>query len=272
MSAHAWSAPRGDRADESLRTYSRPPSVRLGHATIHLLTPGEAADEVCALAKYGPRGQLVVTPNISHIALLERSPGLRRAYAQAALVLPDGWPVARAVGLMSSRRQGRVNGTDLVERVVALAAARQLTVAMVGGAGDAAKLCAETLQARNSQLHVVLTDPARAEDLARRPYVDDLLRRIAAARPDILFLGLGAPKQEVFACTNAIEAGVVLAIGSSLELLGGVRKRAPHVWRRAGLEWLHRLLQEPRRLAPRYLRDAPTFIYVVARQVLRRKR
>jgi N-acetylglucosaminyldiphosphoundecaprenol N-acetyl-beta-D-mannosaminyltransferase len=245
--------------------------VTIGNACIHALGPAAAADLVCQLVRRG-RGQLVVTPNISHIALLERRQDFREAYRRAALVVPDGWPVARAMTVLGGRRQLRVNGTELALAVTQRAAQQDLSLAIVGGVSDAADRCAAVLRQRYPQLRVVLVDRAPQQMLAEPSYVEDLLARVSSVKPDILLLGLGAPKQELFATSREVDAGVILAVGSSIELIAGVRRRAPAAWRRLGLEWLHRTIQEPRRLAPRYLRDAPIFLIVLARAAYRRGR
>src|SRR3954451_2120122 len=183
-------------------------TVAIGRARVHQVQPAAAADLVCDLAATGVRGQLIVTPNISHIALLEGSEKLRVAYERAVLVVPDGWPVARVMQLRSGRPQARVNGTALVIDVSRRAAHRGLRVAFVGGAADSAQRCSEVLTAALGGLQVALVDSAPQESMATTTGVAALLSRVRAARPDILFLGLGAPKQEIFAVEHDLDPGV----------------------------------------------------------------
>ena len=208
------------------------------------------------------RGHIVVTPNIQHIALLERDPAFQAAYADASLTLADGWPVARAANT------SRVPGSDLFGLVCAEAASRGLTIGIVGGRPGAAGRAVDRLQAEHPTLVVAVVDvPAYGFEHSpeQTAYVVD---RVSEARPDILFVALGAPKQEVFAHAHRDElnAGVILCVGAAVDFYAGDVARAPEVLQHAGLEWAHRIVQEPGRLAGRYAQAAPAFVGAVVRQ------
>jgi N-acetylglucosaminyldiphosphoundecaprenol N-acetyl-beta-D-mannosaminyltransferase len=96
---------------------------------------------------------------------------------------------------------------------------------------------------------------------------EQILAAIAAAHPDVLLVGLGAPKQELWVHAHAsrIDAKIALCIGATIDFLAGEKRRAPRWMRRVGLEWVHRLATEPRRLASRYLRDAWIFPQLIWR-------
>jgi N-acetylglucosaminyldiphosphoundecaprenol N-acetyl-beta-D-mannosaminyltransferase len=97
--------------------------------------------------------------------------------------------------------------------------------------------------------------------------VAQVVRRVREADLDLLFLALGAPKQEKFAAEHLDEmgAGVTLCVGAAVDFVAGRQRRAPHVMRRFGLEWAFRAVHEPRRLVPRYARSAPVFVRAVSR-------
>ena len=98
---------------------------------------------------------------------------------------------------------------------------------------------------------------------------EDVLSRIRDAKPDLVLVALGAPKQEIFSHEQreALKPAVLLGIGASLDFIAGSRRRAPRWVSSAGLEWLYRLAQEPRRLAGRYLLRDPQFLWIVGRQL-----
>lgn len=237
-------------------------SVNVGHARVDHVTGEEAVEHICDLAASGEWSQLVVTPNIHHVVELERNPEFRRAYDAAALTLADGWPVARAARRRGARGQQRVTGADLLPAVCAAAAERGLTVGFIGGQPRAAELCAARLEARFPTLDVVFVHPAPVGFDQSTDQLQSLLDGISARRPNILFVGLGAPRQEVFIHRNKPKANVVIAVGAALDYSSGIRRRAPRVVQHMGLEWLFRIASEPRRLWRRYVRAYPAFLRI----------
>jgi N-acetylglucosaminyldiphosphoundecaprenol N-acetyl-beta-D-mannosaminyltransferase len=192
--------------------------------------------------------------------------GLRRAYDDAALVLADGMPLVWASQLLRRRLPERVAGADLVPALLSAAAENGgLRVFLLGAAPGVARRASREVVRRWPAVDVVghyspplgfETDPAEKAAI---------LARIAEARPDVLVVGLGAPKQElwVHAHRHDICASVALCAGAAIDFLAGNKSRAPLWMRTIGLEWLHRLATEPRRLFRRYLRDAWYFPQLV---------
>lgn len=250
------------------RTYR---STFVGQARVDCLSFNEALDVICELATEGSRANLVVTPNIHHVVMLERDLEFREACGLARLSLPDGWPVALAARWAGAAGQPRVAGADLLPALCERAATRGLSVAFVGGLPGAAALCAERLQHRHPSLSVVLVDAAPPGFDMSESARTALLDRIAAARPDMLFLGVGAPRQELFAARYKPNAGVILGVGAALDFTAGLRPRAPRAVQRLGLEWLFRIAREPRRLWRRYAEAAPAFVRIVAADRRRRR-
>lgn len=243
---------------------------RVGRADVDCVTFDEAVESVVALAADPHARRYVVTPNIQHVVELERNAAFRDAYANADLVLPDGAPVALALRATTRSRQSRVTGSDLMPAVCAAAAERGLTVGILGGATGSAEDAAAALREQYPNLMVVLVEPAPYGFMDSPEMLDTVLDHVAAKNPDILFVGLGAPKQELFVrrYRKRLGTGVALCVGAAVDFVAGRARRAPLSWQRVGMEWAWRVLQEPRRLARRYLTAAPLFLWLVMPMLL----
>jgi N-acetylglucosaminyldiphosphoundecaprenol N-acetyl-beta-D-mannosaminyltransferase len=185
----------------------------------------------------------VATVNVEFIMEARRNPAFRRILAQADLCVPDGVGV-----LWAARRQGcplrqRVAGVDLVEKIVARGAARGWRIYFLGAAPGVAERAATVLAGRYPGLKVAgcyAGSPRPEEE-------DEIVGWVRAARPDVLFVAYGAPKQDLWVARNQARIGVPVAVGvgGSFDYIAGVARRAPEWAQRAGLEWLHRLVKEP---------------------------
>lgn len=217
------------------------------------------------------RCHYVVTPNVDHAVMFQENADLRRAYAGASLVLADGFPVLVAARLLRRNIPERVPGSDLVPTLftaVAAEPATKLKVYLLGAAPGVAEQAARNIAQRWPNVETVGTySPPLGFEQDQREN-DSILQRIAAAKPDVLIVGLGAPKQELWVHQHRdrIAAPVALCVGATIDFLAGEKPRAPVWMRRVGLEWLHRLASEPRRLAKRYLRDAWIFPQLIFRE------
>lgn len=212
----------------------------------------------------------VVTPNVDHTVLLTESAALRDVYADAPLVLADGWPVVLAARLLGKRLPERVAGSDLVPALcdATVKAERPLRLFLLGampGVGDRAKANIER-RWPNVSVTGIYSPPLGFE--RNDAENASILRQIADAQPDVLVVGLGAPKQELWVHRHrdAIAAPAALCVGATIDFLAGEKKRAPMWMRHCGLEWLHRAASEPKRLARRYARDAWIFPQLVWRE------
>jgi N-acetylglucosaminyldiphosphoundecaprenol N-acetyl-beta-D-mannosaminyltransferase len=230
----------------------------------------EAAGRVFRLAKGKRRPcDFVVTPNVDHVLILQEHEGLRRAYADAALVIADGWPVVVAAHLLGRPLPERVPGSDIVPAVFSLTQKKDpLTVFLLGAAPGVAERAARLIQDRWHGVRVVgaYGPPFGFEkDDAEN---EAILARIEAASPELLLVGLGAPKQETWVHRHRarIAASAVLCIGATIDFLAGEKPRAPPWMRRVGLEWFHRMASEPKRLVPRYAKNAAYFPSIVFKQ------
>jgi N-acetylglucosaminyldiphosphoundecaprenol N-acetyl-beta-D-mannosaminyltransferase len=151
-----------------------------------------------------------------------------------------------------------VIGIDLVDRV--LGAGQRFNLAILGGPPGGADALAERERERHN---IVLVEPLPMGIWEDEREHDEMLARVAQARPNLVLVGLGAPRQELLAdALRPYINGPVLCCGNSIAVLAGTCRRAPAVARRFGLEWLFRLFQSPRRLGPRYLAGAAWFVWI----------
>lgn len=252
-------------------------TIRLFGMTVDVLTMTETVDAVLAWSR-APRGEacrFVVTPNVDHAVIFQTNEKLREAYAAASLVLADGAPVVVASRLLRRALPERVPGSDLAPALFTRVAAetpdcgqQPLRAFLLGAGPGVAERAAANIAAVWPGVEVVgtLSPPMGFErDAAEN---ERILAAITAAQPDVLLVGFGAPKQELWTHAHAdrINAKVALCIGATIDFLAGEKRRAPKWMRRLGLEWVHRLSTEPRRLAKRYLRDAWIFPQLVWRE------
>ncbi|MEX0715283.1 MAG: WecB/TagA/CpsF family glycosyltransferase [Planctomycetaceae bacterium] len=249
--------------------------IRLFGLTIDVLTMrGAVAKLMDWIAAPDGECRYVVTPNVDHVVMAQHHEGLRKAYADSALVLADGMPVVWASRLLGKRLPERVAGADLVPALFDAADdSRKLTVYLLGAAPGVAERARREIESRWPAVEVVgvYSPPLGFEkDDAENA---NILARIAQADPDVLVLGLGAPKQELWIQEHRelVSARVALCVGATIDFLAGEKPRAPRWMRRTGLEWVHRLCSEPRRLLKRYARDAREFPRLVWREFVHRR-
>jgi N-acetylglucosaminyldiphosphoundecaprenol N-acetyl-beta-D-mannosaminyltransferase len=231
----------------------------------------ETADRVCDMIESrGPYG-CVVTPNVDHIMRLHHDSLFREVYANAALVVPDGVPLVWASRFLKTPLKGRVNGTDLFELLAARSADRGYRLFFLGGNPGAAERAAEVLVRRHPALVIAGTYCPPFGFDSDETLNREIQNRIRSSGADILFIGIGAPRQELWMYRYGSACGVSMAlgIGVSFSLVGGDISRAPVWMQRSGLEWFWRLLTEPGRLWKRYLVDDIPFLWLVLREWLR---
>ncbi len=250
------------------------PRVQIGHALVHACRFDEMTEAIVRTAALGEEPAYVVTPNVQHIALLAHDAYLRRVYAEAAFVLPDGVSILLAARVLGQRIPERVAGVDMFEALCRQAAREGLRVFLLGGRPGSAEKAAAKLKSQYPGLIVAGTCCPPLGFETDESEQDDVESSIRAARPHLLFVALGAPKQEYWIYEHARQLGVpvTMGIGGSFEMIGGVIARAPRWLQRAGLEWLYRVALEPRRLWKRYLIGMIQFAQVVMRQRLNPER
>jgi N-acetylglucosaminyldiphosphoundecaprenol N-acetyl-beta-D-mannosaminyltransferase len=215
------------------------------------------------------RCHFVVTPNVDHTVLLQTHDRLRSAYADADLVLADGLPLVWASRFLRRPLPERVAGSDLVPEFFSTVPAQQpISVFLLGAAPGVANRAAAVIARRWPAVHVVGTYSPPLGFERNEAENCKIIQLIAESRPDVLIVGLGAPKQECWVHQHraSIHAKVALCVGATIDFLAGERKRAPRWMQRVGLEWFYRMSGEPKRLVRRYALDAWHFPQIVWRQ------
>jgi N-acetylglucosaminyldiphosphoundecaprenol N-acetyl-beta-D-mannosaminyltransferase len=219
------------------------------------VTAQEAVEEIEKLVLSGGTHQ-VATANLDFWLNSLRDVHLHRIIAGCSLVLADGMPLVWISRLFGYPLKERVSGADLVPQLAELSARKGYSLFLLGGRDGVAARAAEKMQQMYPGCNIVGHYAPPLADLERMDH-GDTLARIRAAKPDILLVAFGNPKQEKWIRMHSKRSGVPVSIGvgGSLDMLIGDVKRAPRWMQRCGLEWLGRVLQEPGRLAPRYRRN-----------------
>jgi N-acetylglucosaminyldiphosphoundecaprenol N-acetyl-beta-D-mannosaminyltransferase len=194
-----------------------------------------------------------------------RDPGFRRIFNESWLTTPDGMPLV----WMGPPNVERVYGPDLMLAVCDAGRTRGLRHYLYGGIPGVAGELGARLSARFPGLLVVGTFTPPFRDLSDSE-MEGLRADVAQKNPDIVWVGLGTPKQERFMAGpgRSLDAALAVGVGAAFDFLSGRVPQAPRWVQRCGLEWLFRLCTEPRRLGPRYLRTNSMFIARVAAQKL----
>lgn len=226
----------------------------------------EVVQAVAHALATGHRGY-IVTPNTDHVVRYHRDPAFREAVDGAWMRLPDGMPVVWASRLLGRPLPERVAGSDLLPALCGLAAQRGYSVFLLGGRAGVAQRAAELLKERFRGLNVAGTyTPVEgfAQDLEDQEAAVEAINR---ASPDLLFVGVGSPAQELWVHRNWDRLWVRVAVccGAALDYAAGTKPRAPRWVQRAGLEWLWRLAHEPHRLWRRYLVEDLAFFGILLR-------
>ncbi len=252
-----------------------PPRFVLGKVPIDRISMDYAA--VLMVEALLHRGELppltVAGPNAHLVTMAERDSRFAAALQDADLAVPDGISIVFASRLLGVPIPERVTGGDLMERMCAEAAQYGLRVFFLGGLPGAAVMAAHRLRERYPGLQICGTYyPPQgfendAAELAR------MRRAIDEAAPDLLCVAFGAPKQEIWIQENRgqLKVGAIMAVGAALDTQAGLRSRAPRWVQAIALEWLFRLLMEPRRLWRRYLIGNTRFVVLVMGQWAREK-
>lgn len=233
------------------------------------LNMNDTLDRLEAFIEDGRAGKAthqVATVNVDFVVKSLDDPELRYLLQQSSLATADGTPLFWAMRALGARLSERVAGADLVPALAGRAAAKGYSFFLLGAAPGVAEAAAEKLQARFPGLKIV-----GVHSPPYRPVLEmdiSILDEISAARPDVLLVAFGNPKQEKWIGMHARKIGVpvMIGIGGTLDFIAGVRRRAPGWMQRLGLEWFYRLAQEPGRLWRRYGADLVLFGLAFSRQ------
>jgi len=228
--------------------------VDLAGVAFHRVDEARCVDHVTARCAAGFGGWLV-TPNLEILRQAATDPEIGRLIESADMRVADGMPLIWASRLQGDALPARVCGSNLISSLPAIAAERGLSIYLLGGDGDAALQAAAILQRRHPRLRIAGTWYPPYGFEKRPDQIDAMAEAIAEAEPDIVFFALPFPKGEhlLQKIRHVRPEAWWVGIGVSLSFLCGDVQRAPRWMQKLGIEWLHRLLQEPGKLARRYL-------------------
>jgi len=250
------------------------PEVELCGVRFDAPTERQCVEHVMSMLEAG-RGGWIVTPNLDHLRRLVVDDEFRSTCAPADLAVADGMPLIWASRLQGTPLPERVAGSHLISSLSEAAGRTGRSVYLLGGDEGTAEAATKVLGERYPGLTIAGTDcpaPGFERDEAR---MAELVRKLVAAEPDIVYVALGSPKQErlIRDLRRHLPHAWWIGIGISFSFLCGAVRRAPVWMQRTGLEWLHRLGQEPRRLGRRYLIDGlPFAASLLAKSAWRRVR
>jgi N-acetylglucosaminyldiphosphoundecaprenol N-acetyl-beta-D-mannosaminyltransferase len=237
---------------------------------VSLVDYDDVMDWIDAMVAAAQRGYICVAP-VHTIMAAREDPDLRAAVAGASLTVPDGQPIVWALNALGHHLGDRVYGPTLMARYCERSAATGVRMFLYGGRDeDAARRLEHVLVSRYPGLRIAgrYVPPFRPLTEVER---DAVAAEINASRADVVWVGIGVPKQEKWMASmrDRLEAPVLVGVGAAFDFHAGLVAQAPRWLQRAGLEWAFRLLQEPRRLWRRYLRYNPRFVAGFASQYAR---
>ncbi len=232
----------------------RLPTILLHGVRIHRIDEQKCVEHILSEIEAG-RGGFVVTPNVDHLRRSGQDVSFAALVAEANLVVADGMPLVWASRLQGTPLPQRVAGSDLISSLSAAAAGQGKSIFLLGGDSGTAEAAANVLRTRYPQLKIAgkLCPPVGFEK--DETELQNIISQLQTAKPDIVFVALGSPKQErlIDRIRGTMPTTWWLGVGVSFSFLCGNVRRAPVWMRNCGLEWTHRLAQEPKRLFKRYI-------------------
>jgi N-acetylglucosaminyldiphosphoundecaprenol N-acetyl-beta-D-mannosaminyltransferase len=240
-----------------------PQKVTLFGITVDNLTMEETVDRIVALIGDGGIHQHVVI-NVDKIVKMESNPALRTSVLDCDLINADGQPIIWVSRIVQAPLKERVTGIDLFDVLIARCAERGLKPYLVGSRQEVVARTVDVLKSKYPKLQLA----GWRNGYWSREEEPGVVQEIKNARPDVLCVAVGSPKQELFLCKwkKDMQVPFVMGVGGSFDVTAGVLKRAPRWMQDSGLEWLFRLAQEPRRLWRRYLIEDMAFFRLVWRE------
>jgi N-acetylglucosaminyldiphosphoundecaprenol N-acetyl-beta-D-mannosaminyltransferase len=243
-----------DKTDPLTNSAMAAPVAILG-VPFDSVTTTETIDIVNRMVESGAP-HYIATANVDFLVQAAHDVELRRILFDAHLVLCDGTPLLWASRLLGNRLPERVAGSDVVPLLLKEAAEKGYRVYFLGAEPEIAAKAMEKLRAEFPSLQIVGHHSPPFKPLVEMDH-EEIIRRIRAAQPDMLFVGFGCPKQEKWINMHYQRLGVpvCVGVGGTIDFLAGHRRRAPMWMRTAGVEWMYRMAQEPKRLCKRYCID-----------------
>ncbi len=205
-------------------------------------------------------GSYVVTPNPEIVMMARTDSALAQAIDHAEMVLPDGVGVIYGAKILGTPLQEKLPGIDFAQNLMIQLAQRNGSVFLFGAKPGVAELAGEKLAQKYEGLVIAGTCDGYFQDDA------PIIEQINSVHPDLLLVCLGAPKQELWMEQHSgeLNVGLMAGLGGSLDVFAGVTQRAPEIWQKLGLEWMYRLLKEPKRIVR--MMKLPQFVLCVIKK------
>jgi N-acetylglucosaminyldiphosphoundecaprenol N-acetyl-beta-D-mannosaminyltransferase len=239
---------------------------QIGGVWFDPLTEAQVVQSVRAALDAG-QGGWIATPNVDMVRAMDRDPALRQLIQSATLVVPDGMPVIWAAKLAGASLPERVTGSSLIFTLTEGLVQDARSIYLLGGRPGVPEAAATALSERFPGLRVAGTDSPPLGFEADAEQLERTIAKVVAAAPDVVYVGLGSPKQErlIAALSPRLPRSWFVGCGAAIPMAAGQTPRAPGWVQSSGLEWVYRLSQEPTRLAGRYLgRDLPFALRLLA--------
>ena len=236
------------------------PQISLRGVPLHAITESQCVSHIIEQLQQR-RGGWVITPNLDILRQLVRDEQLAHLCSGASVVVADGMPLVWASRILGTPLPERVAGSNLISSLSSAAAQEGRSIYLMGGAEGSAEAAAEVLTQRDPKLRIAGTCCPQMGFEQDPQTLSQLADNVAASKADIIYVALGCPKQErvIVEMRDALPHSWWLGVGISFSFLCGDVRRAPRWIQRIGMEWAHRLWQEPARLAKRYLVDDVPF-------------
>ena len=231
------------------------------------LTLQETVDSAFGLLEKGERGW-ISTVNVAILMMMRADPRLKGFVTKSSLIVADGQPLVWSAPLVGGKLPERVTGVDLVDAICARAARDHVGVYFLGATDEIARQAASRIQAAQPTLQL-----SYSSGYFNKEQASAQAARVRQSGAKILFVGMGVPRQERFIedYWDELQVGLAVGVGGSFDVVAGARHRAPKWVQDIGMEWFFRLIQEPRRLAKRYLVTNSGFIVLLIRAIFSRK-
>lgn len=254
--------------------YGLPERIGIGPLRIDSLSLNELTRRLIGHTFAPGKTNHVVTANAQFYVLAEERKGFRRCVGDAEYVCADGISVAAACKWLGRKTVARITGVDLISYLCAESVSLGVTSYFLGGNPESAAKTASIMKKKYPGLRVAGVSCPPVGFIQNPEMLSEVLEEIRAANPSIIYVALGAPRQEFFIQEHIRPLGIPVAIGvgGSFELICGAKRRAPLWVRNYGFEWLYRWAQEPVRLANRYLIGNALFCFYLMRHLVGLKR
>lgn len=253
--------------------------VRVDDVAFDKVTMRETVSRIVAMARKRDRARYVCTGNLDHLVIVSRDEAFKAAYDGADLVVADGAPIVWLSKLAATDEQAilpeRVAGSDLFWELAKASSETGIRLFFLGGMTGAAAKAARIAEMRYPGAKIVGTYCPPFETFNTPEEQRRIREVVRSARPDVLLVAFGAPKQEKWIAANKDLLGVPVSIGvgGSFEMAAGMLKRAPKWVQKVGLEWFYRFAQQPKRLFQRYfVDDLPYLLGAAVRTAVARVR